>query len=60
MDNKTNKRRTWVTILVVVGLIIVFLVLVDIEVVIDELKNANWGYLAIATAFRAVEAMKDS
>jgi uncharacterized protein (TIRG00374 family) len=51
MKKKDVKRRSWVKVLVVVGLIIVFLVLVDIEAVIDELKNADWGYLALAVAF---------
>ena len=54
MNEKNVKRRSWVTVLVVVGLIIVFLVLVDIGAVIDELKNADWGYLALATAFLLV------
>ena len=51
MNEKNVKRRSWISILIVVGLIIVFLVLVDIEAVIDELKNADWGYLALAVAF---------
>ena len=51
MNEKNVKRRSWVSVLIVVGLIIVFLVLVDIGTVIDELKNADWGYLALAVAF---------
>jgi uncharacterized membrane protein YbhN (UPF0104 family) len=51
MNEKNIKRRSWVSLLIVVGLVIVFLVLVDIGAVIDELKNADWGYLVLATAF---------
>jgi uncharacterized membrane protein YbhN (UPF0104 family) len=51
MNDKNVKRRSWITVLVVIGLIIVFLVLVDIGAVIDELKKADWGYLALATVF---------
>jgi uncharacterized protein (TIRG00374 family) len=51
MNEKNVKRRSWVSVLIVVGLIIVFLVLVDIGAVIDELKNADWGYLALAVSF---------
>jgi uncharacterized protein (TIRG00374 family) len=51
MNEENVKRRSWVSVLIVVGLIIVFLVLVDIEAVIDELKNADWGYLTLAVAF---------
>ena len=54
MKEKNVKRRSWVKVLVVVGLIVIFLVLFDIGAVIDELKNANWGYLALATAFLLV------
>lgn len=51
MNEKNVKRRSWVSVLIVVGLIIVFLVLVDIGAVIDELKNADWGYLALAVSY---------
>ena len=41
MDAKQTRRRTWITVLVIVGIVIVFLLLVDVGVVIDELRNAD-------------------
>ena len=49
MDKKQTRRRTWITILVIAGIVVLFLLLVDVGVVIDELRNADWAYLGLAT-----------
>ncbi len=49
MDAKQTRRRTWITILVIAGIVVLFLLLVDVGVVIDELRNADWAYLGLAT-----------
>lgn len=51
MDPKQTRRRTWITILVIAGIVVVFLLLVDVGAVIDELRNADWIFLGLATAF---------
>lgn len=50
MNAKDTRRRTWITSLVIVAIIVVFLLLVDIGVVINELRNADWVFLGLATA----------
>jgi uncharacterized protein (TIRG00374 family) len=50
MKAKDTRRRTWITILVIAGIVIVFLLLVDVGAVIDELRNADWALLGLATA----------
>jgi uncharacterized protein (TIRG00374 family) len=49
MKTKNTRRRTWITILVIAGIVIVFLLLVDVGAVIDELRNADWVFLGLAT-----------
>lgn len=48
METKDTRRRTWITILVIAAVVVVFLLLVDIGAVIDELRNADWVYLGLA------------
>jgi len=47
---QNTRRRTWITALVILAIVVVFLLLVDIGVVIDELRNADWVLLGLATA----------
>jgi uncharacterized protein (TIRG00374 family) len=49
MNAKDTRRRTWITVLVIGAIVVVFLLLVDIGAVIDELRNADWVYLGLAT-----------
>ncbi len=49
MNAKDTRRRTWITVLVIAAIVVVFLLLVDIGAVIDELRNADWVYLGLAT-----------
>ena len=50
MNAKQTRRRTWITILVITAIVIVFILLVDVGAVIDELRNADWALLGLATA----------
>jgi uncharacterized protein (TIRG00374 family) len=50
METKDTRRRMWITILVIAGIVVVFLLLVDVGAVIDELRNADWVYLGLAAA----------
>jgi len=49
MNAKDTRRRTWITVLVIGAIVVVFLLLVDVGAVIDELRNADWVYLGLAT-----------
>jgi len=49
MKAQDTQRRTWITVLVIGAIIVVFLSLVDIGAVIDELRNADWVFLGLAT-----------
>ena len=49
MNEKDTRRRTWITVLVIGAIVVVFLLLVDVGAVIDELRNADWVYLGLAT-----------
>jgi len=48
MKTNNTRRRTWISILVIIGIVVVFLLLVDVGAVIDELRNADWVYLGFA------------
>jgi uncharacterized protein (TIRG00374 family) len=50
MNAKDTRRRTWITVLVIGAIVVVFLLLVDVGAVIDELRNADWIYLGLAIA----------
>jgi uncharacterized membrane protein YbhN (UPF0104 family) len=50
MESEQKSRRPWVTWLVIGVIVIVFLVLVDVGAVIEEIVNADWIYLGGATA----------
>jgi uncharacterized protein (TIRG00374 family) len=49
MDKKQARRRSWGSIILVGLIIIAFLILFDVGAVIDEILNADWGYLGAAT-----------
>jgi uncharacterized protein (TIRG00374 family) len=49
MNAKDTRRRTWITVLVIAGIVVVFLLLIDVGAVIDELRNADWVFLGLAT-----------
>jgi|GEM_PF-2915429 uncharacterized protein (TIRG00374 family) len=48
MKAQDTRRRTWITVLVIGGIVVVFLLLVDVGAVIDQLRNADWVYLGLA------------
>lgn len=50
MKAQNTRQRTWITVLVILAIVVVFLLLVDVGAVIDELRNADWVFLGIATA----------
>ena len=50
MKTNNTRRRTWISILVITAIVVVFLLLVDVETVISELRNADWVLLGLATA----------
>ena len=54
MDTKKTRRRSWVTIIIMVAITILFLIFFDIGEVIDAIRNADWGYLLIAVAILLV------
>ena len=49
MNAKDTRRRTWITVLVIGAIVVVFLLLFDVGAVIDELRNADWVFLGLAT-----------
>ncbi|UCD40653.1 MAG: flippase-like domain-containing protein [Chloroflexota bacterium] len=51
MKAQNTRRRSWITVLVILAIVVVFLLLIDIGAVIDELRNADWFFLGLATAF---------
>jgi uncharacterized protein (TIRG00374 family) len=51
MNAQNTRRRSWITVLVILAIVVVFLLLIDIGAVIDELRNADWFFLGLATAF---------
>jgi uncharacterized membrane protein YbhN (UPF0104 family) len=48
MDKKEKGRRPWLRVLGILIIFLVFLALFDIELIIEQIRNANWGYLAAA------------
>jgi len=54
METKDTRRRMWITVLVIAGIVVVFLLLVDVGAVLDELRNADWFFLGLATALLLV------
>ena len=48
MDEKKSGRNSWLRILGIIALIIVFLVLFDVELIIEYIRNTDWGYLILA------------
>ena len=54
MEPKQKRRRPWITVLVIAGIVVVFLLLVDVGAVIDELRNADWVLIGMATALLLV------
>jgi len=48
MSKKKTGGNPWIKILGIVVVILVFLVLFDIELIIQEIRNADWGYLGAA------------
>ena len=48
MDKETRQGNPWLKLLGVIVLIIIFLALFDIELIIEEIRNADWGYLGAA------------
>jgi hypothetical protein len=48
MNEKKPGGRPWVKILVILGIIIVFLILFDVELIVEAIRDANWAYLAAA------------
>jgi len=50
MNAKGTSRRTWINFLVIAAIVVVFLLLVDVGAVIDELRNADWVFLGLASA----------
>ena len=48
MTRKNSGGKPWLKILGILVIIIVFFVLIDIEEVIEYIRNADWGYLAAA------------
>ena len=48
MDKEKKQGNPWLKLLGIVVLIIVFLVLFDIELIIEQIRNADWGYLGAA------------
>jgi uncharacterized protein (TIRG00374 family) len=50
MNKEDSGSNPWLKILGIVVVIIIFLVLFDIEMIIEEIRNANWGYLGASVA----------
>lgn len=48
MNKEKSGGNPWLKLLGIVVVIIVFLVLFDIELIIQEIRNADWGYLGAA------------
>ena len=48
MAKEKKQGNPWLKILGIVAIIIVFFVLFDIELIIQEIRNADWGYLGAA------------
>jgi len=48
MNKEKPGGNPWLKILGIVVVIIVFLALFDIELIIEEIRNADWGYLGAA------------
>ena len=48
MDKKEKNGRPWLRVLGILIVFIVFLALFDIELIIEQIKNADWGFLAAA------------
>jgi uncharacterized protein (TIRG00374 family) len=48
MNREKSGGNPWFKILGIVVVIIIFLVLFDIELIIQEIRNADWGYLGAA------------
>lgn len=48
MNKKKTGGNPWIKILGIVVVILVFFVLFDIELIIQEIRNADWGYLGAA------------
>lgn len=51
MDKKKSGGRPWLKIVGIVIIFIVFLALFDIELIIEQILNADWGYLGAAFGF---------
>jgi uncharacterized membrane protein YbhN (UPF0104 family) len=48
MENEKKTGNPWLKILGIVVVIVIFLFLFDIELIIEQIKNADWGYLGAA------------
>jgi uncharacterized membrane protein YbhN (UPF0104 family) len=48
MDKKKSGGRPWLRVLGILVIFIVFLALFDIELIIEQIRNADWGYLGTA------------
>jgi uncharacterized membrane protein YbhN (UPF0104 family) len=51
MDKKKTGGRPWLRIVGIVIIFIVFLALFDIALIIEQIRNADWGYLGAAFGF---------
>ena len=51
MAKEKKQGNPWLKILGIVAIIIVFFVLFDIELIIQEIRNADWGYLGAAIVY---------
>ena len=50
MGKEKKQRNPWLKVLGIVFVIIIFLGLFDIELIIEQIRNADWGYLGVAVA----------
>ena len=48
MNKKNPGGRPWIKILVILAIIIVFLILFDVELIVEAIRDANWALLAVA------------
>jgi uncharacterized protein (TIRG00374 family) len=48
MDKKKSGGRPWLRVVGILIIFLVFLALFDIELIIEQIRNADWGYLGVA------------